>query len=212
MFLVATVSSFACNPWDQFGPKPSDPCPPDGNPAMSATFNLSMTVDKYIEVMASPVSFDFGTTVHSDGAEQLCSSNTGVWNLAYANCPFKVTISGTNAAGDAFPRFARAEVGAHASGFDVLPTFYDIKFATNGQEVNFWNQQWMPAASFPYTATFSETPHNGQVKMSLAAKVNTDDEGGIAQKKSKIDPTYTARSSADAGVYTAKMIVTLAAI
>lgn len=220
MFFVATMSSFAWGPGCPGSggnggggtTNPNDPCLPDKNPATSATFNLSMTVDKYIEVMASPVSFDFGTTVHSDGAEQLCSSNTGVWNLAYANCPFKVTISGSNSAGDAFPRFARAEEGAHASGYDVLPTFYDIKFTTNNQEVNFGATQWMPAASFPYTKEFSETPHNGQIKMSLAAKVNTDDEGGVAQKKSKIDPTYTARHSADYGVYNAKMVVTVIAM
>ncbi len=64
----------------------------------SATFNLKMTVDKYIEAMASPVDFNFGTTQHTIlKAEELCG-NVGSWNLAYANCPFSLTISGNNGA------------------------------------------------------------------------------------------------------------------
>ena len=61
-------------------------------------FNLSMEVAKYIETTPTPLDFNFGVATHNPSTAnmELVSSAKGVWNIAYANCPFSVTISGNN--------------------------------------------------------------------------------------------------------------------
>lgn len=188
----------------------------------NVTFNLSMTVDKYIEVTPGSLSFDFGTTIHNGNREELNSALTGPWgewDLAYANCPFSVTISGNNPVGQNKPRFARAEVGANAAGgFDVLSTAFQIGILTNG----IWNNEFglnygVRASEFPKTVSFAEAPHNGQVKMKMAAKVNNPGDpneisAGFPIRETVINSLLTNAQSADAGVYTCTMTVTLAAI
>ncbi len=180
----------------------------------SATFNLKMTVDKYIEMLPQPPELFLGTTSHVGNAEFLDGSFRG-WDLAYANCPFSLTLAGQNPAGQGVPRFARAEVGPHAGGFDVLNTFYQIHFITNGQEVNTnLPDQWGTGASqFPLTKEFTEAPHNGQVYMSLIPYINSDGhQDNWPQRKTLINPAFTNEQSADAGDYTCTMIVTLTAL
>ncbi len=189
----------------------------------SASFNLSMTVDKYIETTSSPLSFDFGTTMNHSyyGAvrnEDLYYGANGSWNLAYANCPFSVTLSGQNAAAQNVPRFAKLEEGAHGSGYDILNTVFQIGFWTNGEVQNdaFGHVWGFGASSFPKTANFAEAPHNGQVRMSMTAHVNShwqnDKDAGIPIRETVINPAFTNIQSADAGVYQCTMLVTLTAL
>jgi hypothetical protein len=176
----------------------------------TANFNLSMTVEKYIETAPSPLNWNFGTTTHIGKREQL-NGNAGEWNLAYTNCPFSITISGNNMAGDGVPRFARVEEGT--GDFDILTTLYEINFTTNGSRSLFFGSDGPKGAShFPYTKSYTEAPHNGQVKMDMKAYVNSHlavDEG-IPIRLTIIDPTFTGIQSADAGDYTCTMVVTLA--
>lgn len=175
--------------------------------------NLSMTVDKYIETTESPLSWHVGTTEHIANAEVL---NGGLkeWNLAYANCPFSVTITGDNAANQGVPRFARKEEGAHGVGYDVLPTFYKIHFTTNHHDRKSFHDAWKQSAlQFPHTKSFDEAPHNGQILMDLQTWVNTADNGeGVPQRETLINPNFTNSQSADAGVYECTMVVTLTAL
>jgi len=184
------------------------------NPGQSATFNLKMTVDKYIEAMASPVDFNFGTTAHTIlKAEELCG-NTGSWNLAYANCPFSVTISGNNGANQGVPRFARQEQGPHGGAWDILNTVYDINFTTNGETSSFAGFfGYLGASEFPKTKNYAEAPHNGQIRMDIKAFVNTAANSlldhGVSLRRTLIDPNFKNSDSADAGDYTCIMVVTL---
>ncbi len=191
----------------------------------TASFNLSMTVDKYIETTASPLEFDFGTTRSNVyyGAprnEDLYDGwgNAGEWNLAYANCPFSVTLSGDNPASQGVPRFARAEVGAHAGPADFLNTSFRIGFLTNGGvENDAFGYVWgIGASSFPKTASFDEAPHNGQIKMNMQAAVNSHwmpaNDVGIPIRNTVIDASMTNDQSADAGKYSCTMLVTLTAL
>jgi hypothetical protein len=179
-------------------------------------FNLSMTVDKYIETAPGPIDWDFGTTSHATSygpsREQLYG-NLGEWDLAYANCPFSVTVEGDNDAGQGVPRFARAEVGPNANGYDVLATMYQIHFTTNGNRDLFYGTWLQGAHQFPYTKSFNEAPHNGQVKMDMKAWVNsTIASEAVPVRATIIDPNYTWQQSADAGEYTCTMTVTLTAL
>lgn len=188
-------------------------------------FNLSMTVDKYIETVTSPINVNLGTTLHSSNAEGL---NTAVpqgsgWlqgNLAYANCLFSVTISGDNPVGQLVPRFARAQDGAHANGvFDILSTGYQIGIYANGVDVTAgaWGMNYgITAGSFPRTVSATEIPHNGQVSFKLASKVNAagggDELSTYPIRQTLINPAFTDQQSADAGIYTCTMVITLAAL
>ncbi len=181
----------------------------------SATFNLKMTVDKYIEVMPSPVTFDFGITRQSGygGAHEDLYGRMGEWNLAYANCPFSVTISGNNAANQGVPRFARQEQGPHGGSYDILPTLYAIHFTTNGVRDLFYGTWLQGAHQFPYTKSYTEAPHNGQIKMDMVAYVNSSIASeAVPVRRTQINSSFTAEQSADAGDYKCTMIVTLAAL
>lgn len=180
------------------------------------TFNLSMTVDKYIECMPSPVSWDFGTTSHQvnyGGPMESLYGAMGEWNVGYANCPFSITISGNNDANQGVPRFARQEVGAHGGDYDILPTLYQIHFTTNGVQDLFYGTWLQGAHQFPYTKSYSEAPHNGQIKMDMKAYINSSIASeAVPIRKTLIDPTFTNIQSADAGEYTCKMLVTITAL
>lgn len=180
-------------------------------------FNLSMEVAKYIETAPSPLDFNFGVAIHNPNSKnmELVSSAKGVWNIAYANCPFSVTISGNNAANEGVPRFARQEVGANANGHDVLNTMYQIFFTTNrlaGRQLFYGN--WLQEASnFPHTKNFEEAPHNGQIKMDMVTFVNSTKKSTITPvRKTVIDPSMNWQQSADAGVYECTMQVTFTAL
>lgn len=183
-----------------------------------ATFNLSMTVDKYIEATPGPLYWNVGTTDHNNGRNvEEIYGNFDEWNLAYSNCPFRVDIEGNNPAGQGKPRFARLETGAKANGYDILPTLYKIYVHTNDEAKYLSGAGTMvqQAGEFPIYGVFDEAPHNGQVKMDMRVFINTalaTDPGAGGTKKTVIDPNYTWDQSADAGEYTCQMTVTLTAL
>lgn len=185
--------------------------------AQNVKFDFTMTVPAYIETMPSPVSFNFGTAEHNPttGNLELTNSAKGEWDIAYANCPFSVTITGDNPNGDGIPRFARLESGATSSGYDVLSTMYQIFFTVNGatnREI-FFDGHMQADHEFPHTKTFNDAPHNGQVKMDIQAWVNSSVRtGAVPMRKTKIDPNMTWDQSADAGEYACSMVVTFSAL
>lgn len=186
------------------------------NAQKTASFNLSMTVNEYIETTPSPLNWDFGTTSHQvayGGPMESLYGTMGEWNLAYSNCPFSITVSGNNGANEGKPRFARQEVGAHGGAWDILPTLYAINFTTNGVRDLFYGTWLQGAHQFPYTKNYAEAPHNGQVKMDMTAYINSSIASeAVPVRKTLIDPTFTGIQSADAGVYQCTMLVTLTAL
>lgn len=181
----------------------------------NVALNLSMTVDKYIETTPGPLSWNLGTTVHSSNGEQIYGV-VNEWDIAYANCPFSVTITGNNVANEGVPRFARAEIGANGAPngrYDVLPTLYAINFTTNGNRDLFYGTWLQGAHQFPRTKNFAETPHNGQIKMDMKVYVNATVASEIVpRRRTIIDPNMTPEQSADAGNYEATMDITFTAL
>jgi hypothetical protein len=178
----------------------------------STTFNLSLYLNEYIETMPGPVAVNLGTTGHRSDfdAEMYGMIELTPWDFAYANCPFRATFTGDNPAGEGKPRFARQETGAHASGFDTLSTRIWFSFWIDGVR----NVGVSDAYAFPYSWTFAEAPHNGQVLMGLLIYANWSDQedGHVPQRHTVINPAFTNRDSADAGLYTCTMVVTLGAL
>ncbi len=183
----------------------------------STTFNLSLTVNPYIQTMPGPVNVNLGSTRHNAGygtnQEWFYDTAPQSWDLAYANTPFTVTVSGNNPANQGIPRFARAETGNHSNGFDTLPTLYAIHFTTNGVSDLFFGTWLQGANQFPYTKQYQEAPHNGQIRMDLDVYANANIASeAIPIRQTVIDPSYKWDQSADAGVYQASLTVTLGAI
>ncbi|MFA5095475.1 MAG: hypothetical protein WC447_02340 [Candidatus Paceibacterota bacterium] len=181
----------------------------------STTINLSLYLNEYIETMPGPVNVNLGTTTHQSyygNEEWYYNTSPQSWNIAYANCPFSVTVAGDNPAGQGKPRFARQEVGPHSNGYDVIPTLYSIYFTTNGVSNLFYGTWLQGAHQFPYTKQYAEAPHNGQVKMDLNIWANaTIASEAVPVRQTLINPAYTWDKSADAGNYTCNMTVTLGA-
>jgi len=187
----------------------------------NVTLDFVMTVDEYIEVMEAPENAtDFGITSHETAwgyNNEGLISEIKSWNLAYANCPFDVTIEGNNDMGQGKPRFAREEVGPAAQGYDFLNTAYYIGVFTNGevQQDNFGWQWAMGAESFPRTGNYDEAPHNGQVELKMKALVNSynfDEKDVVPVRRTDINPGQDNRASADAGLYSCSMTITLSAL
>jgi len=183
----------------------------------SDTVNFSLTLDmmKYIECVPGPISWFLGTTHYTTawGPPRLEIYVSNEWDLAYANCPFQVTISGNNDNNDGIPRFARLEEGPNSNGYDTLPTIYNIRFLTNGSWWDFTD--WFDGSSqFPITKDCLEAPHNGQVrmKMTIGANSTTTPDPGCPTRKIAIDPSFTWDQSADAGTYSCTLIVTFTAL
>jgi len=188
----------------------------------SRTFNLQITVQKYVELNPSfPTLLNYGTIIPPDngGATILNGDERpdGVpdWTeFAYANCGVTITFAGNNPAGDGVPCFARMEDGS--GRYDRLNTKLHFQLVT-----------WDP--SFPVTPIYNNThifnafvstipgtwwnptatipvPHNGEIYLNTRA--------GVALPA--VTPDYGKRNtwsdSADAGVYTATVTITIAAI
>jgi hypothetical protein len=179
-------------------------------------FNLQMTVNKYIETTPNPITFNYGTTSHSNNAESLDGGGVaGIqWNIAYANCPFNITFAGSGPGSAAQPRFGRAEVGTQGVGIDVLNTFYQIHVITNTvvTGINGDGNWGIAAKEFPYTQSISEAPHNGQVALNMYPYVNTASRDNVPVRQTLINSGFTNDMSADAGDYTCSMVITLAAL
>ena len=171
--------------------------------------NLSLTVDEYIEAVPT-IDWDLGETYRSGNSERMYTSNG--WDIAYANCPFNVTVEGDNPAGDGRPIFAREEQGANSNGFDRLRSLYAIDVVTNGvsQDVTDWFDH---SGKFPVSKDVTEAPHNGQVHMNMTLDVNGGtSHGTVPIRKTLIDPSFSWEESADAGEYEASLKVTFTAL
>jgi len=185
-----------------------------GQTTGNTTIKMTLTLDKYIEVVPGPLDWDLGITNHFWASEWAMASSPS-WDLAYANCGFTATVSGENPASEHKPRFAMPEVGPHASGFDTLPTQFMIAFTTNGVSDVMGPLGFLAAEAFPFSKNYTEAPHNGQVGLMMTAWVNhtfgtNPDLPTIRQ--TLINPGFSIRDSADAGIYTCSMVVTLTAL
>jgi len=184
------------------------------NESDSVNINMSLYLDEYIETMGD-VNWYLGETSHHDhhNAEIIYGEEKN-WNIAYANCPFSVTIAGNNPKGDNFPRFVREEVDENGSGigrWDSLETLLNPKIIINNEKISPLGFYGKNASEFPISYDFKEAPHNGQVKLSIKARVNLT-TGALPRRKTEIDPRYIWKDSADAGTYKAKLKVTLCAL
>lgn len=183
-------------------------------------FQWQMSVDNYIETITNPGAYCFGTTTHAGsksqtGSEQLIGTEYFT-NFAYANCPFKATITGDNAKGEGKPRFARQETGIHGGSWDVLPTAWMIQFGTNGEWDYFGTTLGgkLYAGEFGQSENYVEAPHNGQVALKVKALVNTEaepsDKGNVPVRQTSITTQSASNiSSADAGLYKCTMRIVL---
>jgi hypothetical protein len=179
----------------------------------SSAINMSVTVNKYIETMPAK-NWNLGGTFRAFGTE-IAMAGSETYNLAYANCGFSVTVSGSNLVPETKPRFAMQESGAHASGFDTLPTWWILSIVTNGDYDSLFPLGALEAQAFPFSKNYTETPHNGQVGLMLFAWVNN--QFGSAPdlptiRGTSINPAYSIRDSADSGLYKCAMVVTLTAL
>ncbi len=191
------------------------------NQSDSMTYKMSMYMDEYIEC-AADIAWNLGDTGHrtawgNQPYDWETVEGTRTDNLAYANCPFTITFTGYNDAGETVPRFARQEVdgeGNPLGSWDILRAHYVLGVTVNGATTRV-SKQYMPdpAASFPLSHDFTEAPHNGQIGLNLNVKVNSSITwAGVPIRYTYIDPTLTNADSADAGEYKAYMVVTITAL
>jgi|SRR6056297_126982 len=188
------------------------------------TFNLSATVEKYIEVNPSytnlgpgdyhqAISLTPGEGDHvPDGVHPLMNR----WQDAvYANCPFNISYAGSNDAQDGLPILAREEVSGN--GFDRLQTQIQTRVRINGTQAT---QGTMPgyerhdmnftsdadgAASGTWsgkTVDFVNAPHDGEVEFTLTMNAF------LPHKSPDFGNDNTWNESADAGEYTATLVAT----
>jgi hypothetical protein len=180
-----------------------------GQASQSTTFNLSLYLNEYIETMPGPVDVNLGHTWQRNTAEVYGMSQLSPWDFAYANCPFRATFTGDNPAGEGKPRFARLETGTHANGYDTLSTRLFFGFLIDGVR----NSGAMDAKGFPFSWDYPEAPHNGQVRMDWLVYVNWEDlQDTVPVRHTRIDPAFDWQDSADAGLYTCTIVVTLGAL
>jgi hypothetical protein len=175
----------------------------------STTFNLSLYLNEYIETMPGPVDVNLGHTWQRNTSEVYGMGGPDPWDFAYANCPFRITISGDNPAGEGKPRFARLETGTHANGYDTLPTRWWIFLQIDGVD----DYRAPDAKNFPYSWEHAEAPHNGQIKLKFNIYTNWEDvQDSIPIRHTTINPAFAWQDSADAGLYTCSVVVTLGAL
>ncbi len=112
--------------------------------AASERINMKITVDPYIAVNPTYENWDVDFGHLNPGAAPPnpaeISASTGWVEVAYANIPFKVTLSGSNGAGDIGPIFARQEKDANGNPipmgwgrtrWDRLSTHLSFTYRTN---------------------------------------------------------------------------------
>ena len=191
------------------------------NESSSIKYEMRMYMDEYIEC-AADIFWDLGDTNHKTAWgnqphdwESVTAQRTD--NIAYANCPFGITFTGYNDAGESVPRFARQEVdgeGNPLGRWDILRAHYVLNVTVNGETTRVRKQSMPdPAASFPLSRDFTEAPHNGQIALNLQVQVNSPITwGGVPMRYTYIDPDLTYQDSADAGEYKAYMVVTITAL
>lgn len=177
------------------------------------TFNFDVTVERYIEVgtqtdfTLSPISPPGGGTLPgiSDVFNQV--------EVAYANGPFRVDLAGNNGDNDGLPILAREEVGPNANGWDRLLTRLEFHYivngvwngATFGDHVN-WLNVWASGQSGRDYVVMGETPHDGEVNLTLKLGAN------LPHQSPEWGSDNTWDESADAGPYTCWVQATYTAL
>ncbi len=178
----------------------------------SQTFTLTTTVQKYIECRAGmpltvvdPTIPGGGVAVHN-GSNPAITFYTNAGNeLAYANCPFTVQLSGNNDAGDNLPILARQEVGE--TRFDRLITSIGLQVPNTSVNISFYSDpDGAVSGTWAGNPSSCPVPHDGEVGAFIylgAALPHLSPEFGI-------DNTWN--ESADAGTYTCTLTFTYAII
>ena len=186
------------------------------------TFNLSATVEEYVEVNPSFEVMSASRTINPGdaGSADLESFNyVGKYqDVVYANCPMEISVEGDNPANDGEPILARDEV--NGNGFDRLQTNVDIRPEINGTYNNQgpgWQRAKFIFTSDPEgaatgnwlygkTATFSNAPHDGEVSLGLYF------DAALPHESPDFGTDNTWNQSADAGDYSANVVVTYSAL
>ena len=187
--------------------------------AQTQTFDLSATVQEYIEVNPDFAVMSASRTV--DPAEGASAADLESFNyvgkyqdVVYANCPMNISVEGDNPASDGEPILAREEV--NGNGFDRLQTNVDIRPEINGSYNNQgagWDRAKFIFTSgsdgaatgnwlYGKTATFSNAPHNGEVSLGLYF------DAALPHVSPDFGTDNTWKQSADAGEYTAEVVMT----
>lgn len=187
-------------------------------------FRFTCTVEKYIEVNpnygSSPIVIS--KTIPGSGSAGepgfSGSSYTNMVDAVYANCPFRITYTGDNCAGDKYPILAKEE---NPTGrCDRLQTFIRIRNKINEGETDEENRRMKflsgkptgpgtPLAEWKLgpTITFNNTPHDGEVR------VEVHFNAALPHKTPDFDdPDNEWWESADAGVYECTLTATYTAL
>jgi len=196
--------------------------------AQSQQFNLSATVEKYVEVNPNFNIVDVPNQVIDPGEPGSDEAGnygglTGMTmeDAAYANCKVSVTYEGNNAAGDGEPILAREEV--NGNGFDRLVTLVWIRHYINGDygdpgwdRKDVWFKSDNNGASTGNWSTgsfatgksfqFDHVPHDGEIDLTL----NFD--AALPHESPDFGTDNTWNQSADAGEYTATLTATYSAL
>ena len=185
----------------------------------SVNIDMSLYVDEYIET-TNNFSHHVGTL---ENVGSLGMYEGSKWlkykDLAYANCPFNITVAGNNPAETGNPRFAREEVDENGNGlgsYDILRTSYGFRIKVNGETADVGSPV-NGADDFPITLNHNEAPHDGQImlrKMRVAVNKegNDDADESYPLREAAIDPNYNNIDSPDAGTYKADLTVTISAL
>lgn len=178
----------------------------------SQTFTLTTTVQKYIECRAGlaltvtdPPIPGGGTAIHNGTYPAITFYTNDGNELAYANCPFTVQLSGDNGAGDNLPILARQEVGE--TRFDRLITSIGLQVPGTTVNISFYSDpDGAVSGTWNGNPSNCPVPHDGEVGAFIylgAALPHLSPEFGV-------DNTWN--ESADAGTYTCTLTFTYAVI
>ncbi|MGB8953394.1 MAG: hypothetical protein WCC06_12105 [Candidatus Aminicenantales bacterium] len=185
--------------------------------SQTRTLNLNVTVLPYVQLnLAYPATLDFGTIsplqLGPSSGEGFEARGAGFWEwfpeFAYANCPYSITLSGNNLAGDGVPVFARQEVGE--TRYDRLVTALTFHF-TSDYAGSMHAMQYNSTFIYPNPGTWNITlnrpvPHTGEVFM----------KPRVGVRFPAMTPDFGVKNtwdqSPDAGLYEAQVTITIAVI
>jgi len=177
--------------------------------------DLNMTVDlqEYIETQKT-IDWNLATWHYDNFDVETVYGEGNSWLMGYANCPFEVSVSGSNPVdGDEYgPTFARPEA-MNGSAVDRLESIYKIFFEINGEQKQIHGGYYGDDASdFPISGVIDEAPHDGEVRLNMSMHVNTPLTTGDFPNRTTSVGERAPEESADAGIYKASMQFTFSAL
>jgi len=185
------------------------------------TLNLNATVSPYVELnMAYPDTLNFGTIappkdgVTMEGGDTRHPTNIDWewrYEFAYANCPFRITLSGNNPANDGVPCFARRQDDVNGGGgnYDRLITRFHFHFASDyagSMSAIVFNSAFAIPGVWNATTGTYPVPHTGEVYANPRCGIS------LPAQAPNFSAKNTWNQSPDAGLYQASVTVTIAAI